>query len=121
MEKSRIFSGRKPRLVLVKFKKVRRNNPAPTSSSNDREIWKTISDFPARPLLRRVALAALSLSAVLTSASREERHAGAIPKINPLTSVMAAVKQKTPQSKRLFIILACQEVDSNLGMASRKQ
>src|SRR5258707_13173994 len=82
MVKSKRLWGSKPRLVVLRLISVRAKRPAPTTRSMESATWKTTMDLPARPLRRRVAEEAASLSAVLTS-GRVACHAGARPKRIP--------------------------------------
>ena len=77
---------------------VRRNNPAPITSSVESAIWKPTSALPLIPFRRRVAVCALSFMLLLTSA-RAADQAGARPNRIPVSNVTAAVKANTPQSK----------------------
>src|SRR5260370_4909952 len=91
MVKSRGLWGSKPRLVVLRLMSVRAKRPAPTTRSMESATWKTTMDLPARPLRRRVAEEAASLSAVLTSV-RVACHAGARPKRIPVRMETVAVR-----------------------------
>src|SRR5258707_10133246 len=101
MEKSRRLWGSKPRLAVLRLINVRAKRPAPTTSNMESAIWKTTMDLPARPLRRRVAEEAASLSAVLTSV-RVACHAGARPKRIPVRMETVAVEAKRGRSNSAF-------------------
>src|SRR5580704_13720676 len=75
-------------------------------------------DFPAKPLRRRVAEAAESLSEVLTSV-RVACHAGARPKRMPVRMEIAPAKAKMRRSKRVLSGVGSQEEESRCGMMLR--
>ena len=111
-------SGLNPRPALLKCESEKAKSPALTTSRDESAIWKETRPLPSRPLRRRVAAVAESLSAVLTLV-RVDCHAGMIPKRMPVNNETAAVKAKMRMSKWVFIGTGSHEVESRCGMTLR--
>ena len=97
---------------------MRRNSPAPTTSSVESAIWKATIALPPIPLRRRVVVCALCFRLLLTSL-RAASHAGAKPKTSPVSTVTTAAKANTPQSIGTSYVLRSHELDINLGTKLR--
>src|SRR5271170_49765 len=88
------------------------------TSSTERQTWNTTMDFPVRPFLRLVTVAAFSFKEELTS-MRVACQAGANPKSRPVSKDAAAANAKTPPSKRVTNGEGPHEVANPRGIAWR--
>ena len=90
-----------PSSTLARFARLRRNSPAPISSTSDSATWVTISTFASGLRLATAAIPLPSLSEGLRS-TRVARRAGAMPNSSAVPSESRSVNASTRASGATF-------------------